>query len=310
MLKSINTEYYGDQNRWFVATVINSSPPPGLEGRVRIRIHGVHDPYTGNVSESDLPWASVIIPLTEGGSSGIGRVPQVLPGAFVYGIFMDGKSSQTPLILGSLNKTEFPTNVQVRSSRDKTFSSFKIDYDPERKIDIITEEIRDDRVARADVSVRRSQCMRFFIDNGYTPKQSAGITGCLEAVSRFQTYNPDEPNEQTFGIVKWDKNSSRYKNLISFATQIQKRSSIEKFSIQLQYVLFELRTRFANVNAKLLRSELIDGTGGSVDIISRLYLKNRTIAGGKSAKFLMSNKRSTNLSINLANQAYNEVTVS
>ena len=309
VVKTVETEYYGDQSRWFVATVINSSPPAGLEGRVRIRIHGIHDPYTGNVSESDLPWATVLIPLTEGGSSGIGRIPQVLPGAFVYGFFMDGKASQTPLIVGSLNKIEFPTNVQARSSRDKTLSPFKNSYDPDRKIDIVTEEIRDDRVADADVGIRRSQSMRFFIDNGYTPRQAAGITGCLEATSQFVTYNDDEPNAPTFGIVRWDKQGTRYKNLVAFATQIQKRSSIKRFSIQLQYVLYELRTRFSNVNAKLLRSELIDGTGGSVDIISRLYLKDRSIAGGNPQLINMVNDRRRNEAIKLATQAYNEVTV-
>ena len=76
-------EYYGDDFRWFVATVINSTPPFGFEGRVRIRVHGIHNPSTGEIGESDLPWAQVMIPLTEGGSSGHGRGPQVLPGALV-----------------------------------------------------------------------------------------------------------------------------------------------------------------------------------------------------------------------------------
>lgn len=308
LVKSVETEYYGDQSRWFVATVINSSPPTGLEGRVRIRIHGIHDPYTGNVSESDLPWATVLIPLTEGGSSGIGRVPQVLPGAFVYGFFMDGKASQTPMILGSLNKIEFPTDVQAKTSRDKTLSRFKSDYDPERKIDIISEEIRDDRLSKTTDGIRRSQCMRFFIDNGYTPRQSAGITGCLEAISQFKTYDDLNPKLQFFGIAQWDKEGTRYRNLVTFATQIQTRASIKRFSVQLQYVLYELRTLFANVNAKLLRSELIDGTGGSVDIISRLYLKNRFIAGGNPQSFQMVDDRKRNEAIKLATKAYNEVT--
>jgi len=73
--------------------------------------------------------------------------------------------------------------------------------------------------------------------------------------------------------------------------------------------LYELRTRFSNVNAKLLRSELIDGTGGSVDIISRLYLKDRSIAGGNPQLIDMVNDRRRNEAIKLATQAYNEVTV-
>ena len=38
----IQSEFYGDNVRWFIATVIDASPPFGFEGRVKIRVHGLH----------------------------------------------------------------------------------------------------------------------------------------------------------------------------------------------------------------------------------------------------------------------------
>ena len=105
-------KYYGDNTRWFVADVIDASPPYGYEGRVRIRIHGVHDPATRFIPQNDLPWAQCIVPTTEGGVSGLGFSPSLQAGALVFGMFMDGKESQVPVIMGSMPRTEFPTPIQ------------------------------------------------------------------------------------------------------------------------------------------------------------------------------------------------------
>ena len=75
ILRPIQQEFYGDDHRWFFGTVINAQPPSGLEGRVKVRINGVHNPSTGEIPEKDLPWAQVLIPTTEGGVSGYGRIP-------------------------------------------------------------------------------------------------------------------------------------------------------------------------------------------------------------------------------------------
>ena len=46
-LNPVPYEYYGDNVRWFIATVVDASQPFGFEGRVKIRIHGLHseEPY-------------------------------------------------------------------------------------------------------------------------------------------------------------------------------------------------------------------------------------------------------------------------
>ena len=89
----------------------------GFEGRFKIRIHGLHSPSTVDIPEADLPWAQCVLPTTEGGVSGIGKMPQLMPNALVFGMFMDGKHSQTPLILGSIPHVEFPTQDTIRTRR-------------------------------------------------------------------------------------------------------------------------------------------------------------------------------------------------
>jgi len=273
MLDAINSEYYGDDVRWFIATVINSSAPPGYEGRVRIRIHGVHNPYTGEIKESDLPWAQVLIPTTEGGVSGHGRIPQLMAGALVYGIFMDGKLSQLPLVIGSFAKQEFPTDVQAKSSRDKEFSVFKTNYNQERKQNFVYDSLQNDADRIGDVAQRRSQAMKFFIDNGYTLQQSAGIVGGLEQVSKFVLYGEGEDQLETIGIANWKTSSPRWKTLVKFSGQFQPKNTWKTFSIQLQFVLYELRTTQQIANNKLLRTTRIRGKDGSAQVFQNYYLK-------------------------------------
>ena len=101
--------FYGDQNRWFVGLVIDIDDPLKLD-RVKVRIQGIHTHDTSLIPNSDLPWAQVAIPVTEGGSSGIGANASLKPRAQVFGFFLDGKNSQLPLIIGSIPKIETYAN--------------------------------------------------------------------------------------------------------------------------------------------------------------------------------------------------------
>ena len=90
--------YYGDETRWFIGTVINNVDPLKLD-RVKVRIHGIHSESITDIADEDLPWAQVNIPVTEGGSSGLGSNSQLKVRAQVFGIFLDGRNSQMPLFL-------------------------------------------------------------------------------------------------------------------------------------------------------------------------------------------------------------------
>ncbi len=268
ILRPIQKDYYGDDYRWFFGTVINHTPPAGLEGRVKVRIIGVHNADTGEIPEADLPWAQVLIPTTEGGSSGIGGIPQLKTGAFVFGVFLDGQTSQLPLIMGAVPRTELPSTVQSgrRSSLIDTFN-----YAQDRIQNVVITPIRDDSEAEATVGLRRQQSMKFFIDNGYKIFHAAAITGALEEKSQFKTYTDTEA-DATFGIAGWTQDAtvgSRYVGLLRFGGTFSPPRDYQLFSTQLQFVLFELRTAFNLANAKILATENIEDAS---DAVNRYYL--------------------------------------
>lgn len=94
-------EYYGDQTRWFLGTVVNNSDDPLQIGRVRVRIFGLHD---GVEKDEDLPWAQIVIPTITGVHEGTGQYLGMLTGTNVFGMFLDGPSSQLPLVVGTIPK--------------------------------------------------------------------------------------------------------------------------------------------------------------------------------------------------------------
>lgn len=281
ILTPINKEFYGDDYRWFFGTVINAQPPVGLEGRVKVRINGVHNPNTTEIPEKDLPWAQVLIPTTEGGISGYGKIPQLLAGSFVFGVFLDGTSSQIPLIMGSLPRSEFPTNIQL--------GRLGVTKVQTRLQNSVTDVLADDDEANSFgflTPLRRQQSMKFFLDNGYTLHQAAAITGGLQGASRFITFSDDTEN---IGIANWirtDNVGSRFNGLLAFAQNFQPQSDWRLYSIQLQYVLFELRNRFGSANRRLVNTTDIEEAS---TIINQYYLFT------------------TNKTSNLAQIAYDEV---
>lgn len=257
-IRTISKEFYGDQTRWFVGTVVNSSPPYGFEGKVKVRIDGVHSPFTNDIPEADLPWASVIMPSTEAGVSGLGRTPKLTAGALVFGFFVDGISSQIPVIVGSLPKDEYPTVSQLSEIEDNQF-------------EIIVPTLLSDTITEIPVRRlrRRSEGMKFFIDNGYTVNQAAGIMGNLDHASRLET--------EDAGIGNW--NETRQAELIEFSSKFLRGAGTvdqasNRYIIQLRFVLHELRTSRVVANGKLLKSTIVEGRNGSAQVIKRYYIEN------------------------------------
>ena len=87
---------------WFVG-VIEDRHDPLYAGRLRVRVVGVHTQDKQELPTADLPWASVILPATSSGISGIGYSPtNMLQGSWVFGFFRDGHYKQEPVVVGSM----------------------------------------------------------------------------------------------------------------------------------------------------------------------------------------------------------------
>ena len=123
MIPSNFVEFYGDQTRWFVGEVVNVTDDPLKLGRVRVRAYGVYD---GVEKDEDLPWAQVVVPVTTGAHQGNGQYLGMLVGTQVFGIFLDGKNSQLPLVVGSI-----PKHGDQNPLADKNYPHNKV-YQTER----------------------------------------------------------------------------------------------------------------------------------------------------------------------------------
>ena len=124
----MNNYFMGqDGFTWFIG-VVEDRADPEFAGRVRVRCLGYHTADTQKIPTADLPWASVMMPVTAGANSGIGISPHFLiEGTWVVGFFRD-LAKQEPIIMGALpgKNTSETTNFTIAaSSKIGGFSSPK-----------------------------------------------------------------------------------------------------------------------------------------------------------------------------------------
>ena len=87
---------------WFTGVVEDRNDPDKL-GRVRVRCLGFHTEDLNDIPTKDLPWATVMHPVTDPSMQGLGNTPSFLvEGSWVVGFFMDAREKQQPIIMGSL----------------------------------------------------------------------------------------------------------------------------------------------------------------------------------------------------------------
>lgn len=266
-MKPILSEFYGDNTRWFIATVIDASPPYGYEGRVKIRVHGLHTPSTRLIPQADLPWAQCLTPTTEGGISGIGRMPQLQPNALVFGFFVDGMNSQTPVVFGSLPHIEFPTTVQKGQKKEDVGQDNKPETVWENLVAAVKpKDIDIDNTNSGNISTlvkqqREKTAVKFFLNLGYSIKQSIGITAGLSYSSGMRT----GVNTQSKGLANF--NITRYAELQKFSPKF------ENFLTQLSFIAYELNGSQSNANIRLLQSKQLENKG-ICHIVGKYYLNN------------------------------------
>lgn len=226
MIPNTHKDYYGDETRWFVGTVKSLNDPLEL-GRVKVRIFGVHSENTADVPDGDLPWAQVVVPITEGGSSGLGTNLGIKPQAQVWGIFLDGKNSQLPLVLGSIPRYEKPINQGYLNDDlpDELQHGNGLDR-PDLTIPK-TAKATDEEFLSGSSNLEKA--FNFFLTQeggGFTAEQACGILGNFYIESGAQitgdldTVAASAPPERSFGIAQWNSAPSvaRYQSLVQFAS--------------------------------------------------------------------------------------------
>ena len=88
--------------------VTGNNQVAGFGQRYKVRIMGYHTANATELTDEDLPWASVMYPVTAGsGNNGSSQSVNLLQGDFVYGFFLDGEDGQQPVIMGVAGFNEY-----------------------------------------------------------------------------------------------------------------------------------------------------------------------------------------------------------
>jgi len=236
--------FYGDNIRWFIGNVVEDNDEELKLGRVQVRIYGIHD-NEKDIPIKDLPWATVMSPATEQGISGLGYKPNIKNGAQVFGIFLDGKLSQAPLVLGSLPKYDMvttPISDKINTNdadETSTMSQAKQNW---------TQGVNSSPPQTVTYGVTNGErAFNFFSSKGFSNAQASGIVGNLGIESTAEL-DPSTNKTATGGSMRaaagltvrgiggWSPN--RYRKLIDYANT--NRLVVEKLQTQLDFIIHEL----------------------------------------------------------------------
>lgn len=98
--------------------VDSNEDEPGFGERYKVRIMGhVMGPWDSEsqnsssdpeIIDDQLPWATVMYPVTAGGGPGASyQSANLVQGTYVFGFFLDGEDGQTPIIIGTLGYNDY-----------------------------------------------------------------------------------------------------------------------------------------------------------------------------------------------------------
>lgn len=192
--KPFETHFYGDDPRWFVGVVETPSSADSL-GRVRVRVYGLHTNNAADIDTYDLPLAQVMIPGTEEGTSGLGMNAQLEVGAMVFGIFLDGKASQLPFVLGSFPRIEIAdpavSGYPYAATGDTTSGEVPID-----NVDVA-------RPAGPGQTFTKDQLRQLAIDAGFSPEEAEIMAkiALAESSGNSNALNPNvSTGDESYGL--------------------------------------------------------------------------------------------------------------
>ena len=97
----------GSQMEFFTGEVRDIQDPDEGSGKVKVVVHGHHNTGNEPIKDDDLPWGHCIMNNSPS-LNGIGTSVNYLPGSTIVGFWLDPKTKQIPIILGSLHRSALP----------------------------------------------------------------------------------------------------------------------------------------------------------------------------------------------------------
>jgi len=131
MFKRNDDQYVNGNFTWFIGSVEDINDTENLN-RVKVRAYGYYD--NPEIKTADLPWATVMMPVTSASIKGNGGNHHLEIGSWVVGFFRDGPSAQDPMVIGSIatqtnNTQDIPTESSVDNKVYKSKAGHLIEID-------------------------------------------------------------------------------------------------------------------------------------------------------------------------------------
>jgi len=131
MFKRNDDQYVNGAFTWFIGSVEDINDTKNLN-RVKVRAYGYYD--NPEIKTADLPWATVMMPVTSASIKGNGGNHHLEVGSWVVGFFRDGPSAQDPMVMGSIatqtkGKQDIPTDASVDNKIHVSKAGHKIEID-------------------------------------------------------------------------------------------------------------------------------------------------------------------------------------
>ncbi len=170
---------FAQNNRFWMGVVVNVMDPD-QEGRVQVRIHGLHDDET-NIPNSALPWSKPSQPITSAahnkiGTSAVGAVV----GTSVFGMFLD-EDQQYPIHIGTVAKAGDASSSGTSSSGAETLETGTNSTPPGSRI------LNNAFITRASQNIKNDDQTQITYQNNYTPteqKDSDGVDITAKAIAK------------------------------------------------------------------------------------------------------------------------------
>lgn len=123
-------QYKNGTFTWFIGEVKDIDDPKNLN-RVKVMAYGYYD---GVEKDSQLPWATVMMPVTSASIKGNGGNHHLEKGSWVVGFFRDGPSAQDPVIMGSIatqtdGVQDIPSGSSTTNKVHHTKAGHKIEFE-------------------------------------------------------------------------------------------------------------------------------------------------------------------------------------
>ena len=161
----------------------------GFGFRYKVRIMGYHTASPSDLPDEDLPWASIMLPVTAGVSGGGQGTPNLRRGDFVQGFFMDGEDGQQPVIIGVLGYNQYTAVMKnIPDTGFIPFSGYTVkDQVPQYALPTVEEEAKG---VAEDVDLSKT-------NNKKVLESNVAQAGRDDGAALEQKKNEEKPNTVT-----------------------------------------------------------------------------------------------------------------